>query len=337
MTTLQDIAVQLSEPFSTEDIDLLPKGKIERDGKTLCMALPYADPRVYQDRLNQLAPGEWETPPPIALAVGDKLVTYVTIVLCGVPHTDVGEASPGENQATEAFAQAFKRAASQFGLGRYLYDLEKEWVPYNSQRKLIDLDKAGKRDIVRKMYQKARLLGQARTQPDAPVERSTPAPAATSHNNGKGKSQTVAEGLDVAPASEQQLTSIRKLCSLMSKPEPEQLTAMAYATAKSLISQMSHEYNESKQSRKVDTANTAKRDVANAPMSPQQLADLKSTFAITFDIADQEVDQRFARWLTAKLQGNATPDTLTVAQYKPLIALLDQHAQGAAQEQAKAS
>jgi hypothetical protein len=155
MATLADIAAQLKEPFSFDDIDFLPKGKIERDGKTLCMALPYADPRAYQDRLNQLAPGEWSTPAPLALTVGDKLICYVTVIVYGIAHTDVGEAMPGENQGTEAWAQAFKRACSQFGLGRYLYDLEKEWVPFNPQKKQIDLDKAQKAAIVRKMYQKA--------------------------------------------------------------------------------------------------------------------------------------------------------------------------------------
>lgn len=153
--TLVDITAQLEEPFPVEDIELLPKGSVERDGKTLCMAMPYADVRVYQDRLNKLAPGEWSTPPPLALVVGTKLVCYVTIVIYGVSHTDVGEAGPGENQGTEAFAQAFKRAASQFGLGRYLYNLEKAWVPYNKERKQIALDAKGIKAIVWQMYQKA--------------------------------------------------------------------------------------------------------------------------------------------------------------------------------------
>src|SRR5260221_4666180 len=156
MATLTDIAAQLAEPFPLEDIDFLPKGKVERDGKTLCMALPYADPRVYQDRLNKVAYGEWSTPAPVVLVAGNKLICYVTVIICGVAHTDVGEATNNEeNTGTEAYAQAFKRACSQVGLGRYLYDLEKEWVPFNPQRKQIDLDKAQKAAIVRKMYQKA--------------------------------------------------------------------------------------------------------------------------------------------------------------------------------------
>src|SRR5260221_12060241 len=159
MATLTDIAAQLAEPFPLEDIDFLPKGKVERDGKTLCMALPYADPRVYQDRLNKVAYGEWSTPAPVVLVAGNKLICYVTVIICGVAHTDVGEATNNEeNTGTEAWAQAFKRACSQFGLGRYLYNLEKEWVPFNKERKIIDLTEVQKAAIVKKMYQKAGIV-----------------------------------------------------------------------------------------------------------------------------------------------------------------------------------
>lgn len=159
MTELREYEAQLKEPFALSDIDFLPKGKVEREGKTLCMALPYADPRVYQDRLNAVAYGEWSTPAPVVVVAGNKLVVYVTVVLCGVAHTDVGEATNNEeNTGTEAWAQAFKRACSQFGLGRYLYNLEKEWVPFNPQRKVIDLDPVQKQAVVKKMYQKAGIV-----------------------------------------------------------------------------------------------------------------------------------------------------------------------------------
>ena len=214
MTTLTDIAVQLKEPFAFDDIDFLPKSSIERDGKTLCMALPYADPRVYQDRLNAIAYGEWSTPPPVVIAAGNKLICYVTVVLCGVPHTDVGEAvlkaangKDEENTGTEAWAQAFKRACSQFGLGRYLYDLDKEWVPFNPQKKLIDLDAAGKRAIVRKMYQKAGIIEKASEKP-AMVSTSS-----TSTTNGK---ETPAPSGDVVEASPEEIAkTIRTVKSLL--------------------------------------------------------------------------------------------------------------------------
>src|SRR6266567_1776045 len=201
MTTLTDIAVQLREPFVFDDIDFLPKSSIERDGKTLCMALPYADPRVYQDRLNAIAYGEWSTPPPVVIAAGNKLICYVTVVLCGVPHTDVGEAvlkaangKDEENTGTEAWAQAFKRACSQFGLGRYLYDLDKEWVPFNPQKKLIDLDAAGKRAIVRKMYQKAGIIEKASEKP---------ATVSTSHNTSTNGKETLAPSQPETVANKQ--------------------------------------------------------------------------------------------------------------------------------------
>ena len=41
------------------------------------------------------------------------------------------------SQGTTAEAQAFKRACSKFGLGRYLYDLPIHWMPYDSQKKQL--------------------------------------------------------------------------------------------------------------------------------------------------------------------------------------------------------
>src|SRR5439155_7033357 len=49
-----------------------------------------------------------------------------------------------------------------------------------------------------------------------------------------------------APASEQQLASIRKLCEHLGKPEPEKPEAMSYASAKELIAQLSQEYRQSR-------------------------------------------------------------------------------------------
>lgn len=53
-----------------------------------------------------------------------------------------------------------------------------------------------------------------------------------------------------APATEQQLASLRKLCQHLGRPEPENPETMSYLNAKELITQLSHEYNEQKQRRK---------------------------------------------------------------------------------------
>lgn len=176
--SLAEIAAQLEEPFALADIDFLPKGQFEKDGKQMVMGLPYADPRVYQDRLNAVCPGDWSTQANVTVA-GTKILTLVTVTICGVAHTDIGEASldgpTKENAGTESFAQGFKRACSQVGLGRYLYALDKAYLPYNKQYKKIDLDANGLRNEVRKLYAKAGLTSQrANEQPAQPTTSAAP-------------------------------------------------------------------------------------------------------------------------------------------------------------------
>jgi hypothetical protein len=109
----------------------------------------------------------------------------VTVVLYGVAHTDFGEAflssttrkgdtREEENSATEAYSQAFRRACSQFGLGRYLYQLPKLWLPYDANT--ISLMPEGERIAwVEKLYTEAGWL-------QVPTHRSPhPAPPAQGH------------------------------------------------------------------------------------------------------------------------------------------------------------
>jgi len=99
---------------------------------------------------------------------------------------------------------------------------------------------------------------------DSPVERSTTStesndlansnarkslvtvrPAAT-NSNGHPATPTTSEIAPDTAATEQQLTSIRKLCEHLGKPEPENADSMSYATAKELIAQLSQEYRQSR-------------------------------------------------------------------------------------------
>jgi hypothetical protein len=57
-------------------------------------------------------------------------------------HTGSGEEWADEQNAmTTAEAQAFKRAASCYGLGRYLYNFVEMWVPLNEYRQPAELPK----------------------------------------------------------------------------------------------------------------------------------------------------------------------------------------------------
>jgi hypothetical protein len=168
---LTDIQEQLETPFAPGDIDFLPK-KIYKDKETgddFCTGFPFADPRVYQDRLNDVAPGEWSSQAVITVA-GNKVIALVTVTICSVTRTDTGEAfllvvkggkftdTPEENTATEAWSQAFKRACSQFGLGRFLYSLDKQKLPYSTQWNRIDMRPQDLRNRVMEMYRNAGIL-----------------------------------------------------------------------------------------------------------------------------------------------------------------------------------
>jgi hypothetical protein len=97
---------------------------------------------------------------------------------------------------------------------------------------------------------------------DSPVERNTPSRSDNStlvsvHSNGASNNgnATNGNGSQVAPtedngnavATEQQLSSIRKLYERLGKAEPEQVASISYLGAKKLIQQLTAEYRESKQ------------------------------------------------------------------------------------------
>jgi hypothetical protein len=184
MITLDLLVEHLRTPFPPAEIKFLPKSPVQRGDAWICLALPYADKRAYEDRLNALVPGRWSTPAMTPLVAGNKLVIPVTLVICEIAHTDVGEAfltslsrkgepREEENAATEAYSQAFRRACAQVGLGRYLYDLPKVWVPYDPQKRAIALSEEELRQLVERLYRKVGLLHAspaAPALPQAPVQ-----------------------------------------------------------------------------------------------------------------------------------------------------------------------
>ena len=125
----------LKAPFPVESITWKPQA-VSKD-KSRAMAVPYADLRAYEDRLNAVVGDLWQSKAEFIVA-GDRLVCVVHLSINGLTRAGDGE-SPlsDDNAATSAYAQAFKRACSRFGLGRYLYDLPTVWVDYDPQRKAI--------------------------------------------------------------------------------------------------------------------------------------------------------------------------------------------------------
>lgn len=136
-----DALVRLEEPFASKHVKWLVAAT-SRDGRK-GRVTPYADPRAYTDRLNQIFTASgWtreysvHTVSPITrMKKGEPIQTGKVLVTCVVSIPGVGthsgsgeEWADDENAMTSAEAQAFKRACSCFGLGRYFYNFSEMWV-----------------------------------------------------------------------------------------------------------------------------------------------------------------------------------------------------------------
>lgn len=141
----EDLAPQLTEPFNPKDVQWRA-GSVSRDKKR-AQALAYAEPRVYEDRLNEVLGANWEV---TFEPWGDQRLTCtLTIWLenetgerVAVRRSSTGEFDSSDRiaQGTAAEAQALKRACVKFGLGRYLYDLPASWVGYDeNSRRLTEM------------------------------------------------------------------------------------------------------------------------------------------------------------------------------------------------------
>jgi hypothetical protein len=114
--------------------------------------VPYADSRAYTDRLNALfTPQGWtreykvETMTNITrVRKGESILSGKVLVTCRVTirgigsHSGTGEEwADDDNGMTSADAQAFKRACSCLGLGRYFYDIPAIWVDLDQNRQPV--------------------------------------------------------------------------------------------------------------------------------------------------------------------------------------------------------
>lgn len=135
-----DLRKALKRPF--------PKGAVKwkaqttsRD-ETRALAVAFIDARNVMERLDRtVGPQGWSDEYEIIAATPGEYVVECRLSVLGVIKADVGDSSAtssnSKNQAKAAYSDALKRAAVKFGIGRYLYALPLEWVPYDSQRRRL--------------------------------------------------------------------------------------------------------------------------------------------------------------------------------------------------------
>ena len=144
---IAEVLLRLEEPFYEDEVKWLVAAT-SRDGSK-GRVTPYANPRAYTDRLNEVVTASgWtrqytvHTISPVTRLKKDKTIqTGKVLVTCTVTVAGIGshsgsgeEWADDENAMTSAEAQAFKRACSCFGLGRYFYDFAEMWVELNENK-----------------------------------------------------------------------------------------------------------------------------------------------------------------------------------------------------------
>jgi hypothetical protein len=134
---LRRVQEALAEPFDAAVIGWKPQSV----SGNRCMAIAYVDARDVMDRLDEVVGIDgwhdaYESHPDgnvvcrLSVLLGDQFITK----------SDVGGPSDQKDmgdQRKSAFSDALKRAAVKFGIGRYIYRLEPQWVDYDPQKRQI--------------------------------------------------------------------------------------------------------------------------------------------------------------------------------------------------------
>src|SRR5579864_6794262 len=145
---IKELVAALEVPFDSSQIEWRVMNTTKNQQPPRGQVVPYADQRAYTDRLNALfTPAGWTRKYTIHTSANferskDQKIVAKVLVACELTIFGVGshsatgeEFADDENAGTSAEAQAFKRACSCFGLGRYLYYFTGTWVDLDERKR----------------------------------------------------------------------------------------------------------------------------------------------------------------------------------------------------------
>src|SRR6266446_9590843 len=146
-TKIKELIANLEVPFHPSVIEWRVTNT-SKNGSPRGQVMPYADQRAYTDRLNTLVtPAGWTRRYTIHTSANferskDQRIAAKVLVTCELTifglgsHSATGEEwADDDNACTSAEAQAFKRACSCLGLGRYLYYFPGTWVDLDERKR----------------------------------------------------------------------------------------------------------------------------------------------------------------------------------------------------------
>ena len=131
---LRKALANLSNPFKPSDIEWRA-GQFTKDG-TKVMLLAYITSRAVMDRLDAVVGPENWCASYEASPINNGLECRLSIRMINgewVTKTDAAEPTQIES-VKGAYSDALKRAAVQWGIGRYLYNLDNSWVAVTAKR-----------------------------------------------------------------------------------------------------------------------------------------------------------------------------------------------------------
>jgi hypothetical protein len=127
MSLTQDDLKKLRSPFPADKLGV--KIQSFSKDKTKAMLVLYVQHTDAMDRLEEVDPA-WSAEVLQEQSVGDTVYVRMRLTVKGVSRENVGEGGDPKG----AYSDALKRCAMLFGVGRYLYDSETVWTPYDDQR-----------------------------------------------------------------------------------------------------------------------------------------------------------------------------------------------------------
>jgi hypothetical protein len=145
---IKELIAALEVPFDPSQIEWRVTNTTKNQQRARGQVVPYADQRAYTDRLNALfTPAGWTRKYTIHTSANferskDQKIVAKVLVSCELTifglgsHSATGEEwADNDNAVTSAEAQAFKRAAACFGLGRYFYYFTGTWVDLDERKR----------------------------------------------------------------------------------------------------------------------------------------------------------------------------------------------------------
>ncbi len=223
------IGAQLRAPFDPTAVDFRPQGNPNSSGKA--QAVCYIDARVVADRLDAVVgPGAWSFHyEPLIVEKGEIQLAKGALTIHGITKEDVGD---GSNFATSkgCVSDALKRAAVLWGVGRYLYEIESEWVTLDQHKRIPD-------EVVRRLRAKL-------PRPDGVAPAALVAPAAA----------TAVVNTDDEPATPEQQERMRKYREALGISEKAMAVAdnrLRYSAAETRIAEYIRQWKHTKQLQKV--------------------------------------------------------------------------------------